>query len=61
MIKQHFQMLCYLIIQLPCEGYTILAFPADIGRKPASPARGHRQRVHAGKENWLCRWRVHAG
>ena len=26
----------------------ILAFPADIGRKPVSPARGSRQRLHAG-------------
>ena len=26
----------------------VLAFPADIGRKPASPVRGSRQRLHAG-------------
>ena len=26
-----------------------LAFPADIGRKPVSPARGSRQRLHAGE------------
>ena len=25
-----------------------IAFPAGIGRKPASPARGSRQRLHAG-------------
>ena len=28
--------------------YLLLAFPADIGRKPASPARGSRQRLHPG-------------
>ena len=28
--------------------FELLAFPADIGRKPASPARGSRQRLHAG-------------
>ena len=27
---------------------SLLAFPADIGRKPASPARGNRQCIHAG-------------
>ena len=26
-----------------------IAFPADIGRKPAAPARGSRQHLHAGK------------
>ena len=31
-----------------------LAFPADIGSKPVLPARGSRQRVHAG-DNRLCR------
>ena len=30
-----------------------LAFPADIDRKTASPARGSRQRLHAG-ESRLC-------
>ena len=35
--------------------YTI-AFPADIGGKPASPVRGSRQRLHAG-ESRLRRWR----
>ena len=30
--------------------YTVLlALPADIGRKPASPARGSRQRLQAGE------------
>ena len=38
----------------------LLAFPVDIGRKPASSARGSRQRLHAG-ESRLCRWRLHAG
>ena len=36
----------------------ILAFPADICRKPASLARGSRQRLHAG-ESRLPPWRVH--
>ena len=38
----------------------LLAFPADIGRKPASPARGSRQRLHTG-ESRLCRQHLHAG
>ena len=29
--------------------YMILAFSDDIGKKPASPARGSRQRLHAGE------------
>ena len=29
--------------------YITLAFPADIGRKPASPVRESRQRFHAGE------------
>ena len=37
-----------------------LAFPADIGRKPASTARGSRQCLHAA-ESRLRLWRVHAG
>ena len=35
----------------------ILDFPADIGRKPASPARGSRQLLHAGES----RQHLHAG
>ena len=34
-------------------------FPTVIGKKPASPARGGQQRLHA-DNNRLCRWRVHA-
>ena len=44
-----------------------LAFPADIGRKPALQARESRQRLHAGESQQrlhvgesrllLCRWR----
>ena len=37
-------LLCYIIIII----IIILAFPADIGRKPASPARGSR---HVGAGN----------
>ena len=36
-----------------------LAFPADIGRKPASPVRGIRQCVHAG-ENQLTAQQIDA-
>ena len=41
------------------EAYNILAFPADIGRKPALPASGSRQHLHAG-ESWLCWQHLHA-
>ena len=41
------------------EHIYLLAFPADIGRKPASPARRSRQRFHAGEDR-LCRQRLHA-
>ena len=35
--------------------YYVLDFPADIGIKPASPARGSRQRLHESRQ------RLHAG
>ena len=37
--------------------YFKLTFPADIGRKLASPARGSQQRLHAGES----RQHLHAG
>ena len=50
----HF-LLYYLKTAWARATYYILAFPADIGRKPASPARrGSRQRLHTG-ESRLCR------
>ena len=43
------------------SNYTeLVAFPADIGRDPASPAHGSGQRLHVGKSR-LFRWRVYAG
>jgi hypothetical protein len=34
---------------IPGQNYKLLAFPANIGGKPTSPARGSRQRLHAGE------------
>ena len=47
----------YLIIVLPPHNaHTIwLAFPADIGRKPASQAHGSRQRLHTSESRLRTR------
>ena len=48
-IKHNFFLTAFQEPQNPVWIRPWLAFPADIGRKPALPAHGSRQRVHAGE------------